>query len=206
MKLHYWIVWLIWLGACMQASPPTEEKQQTSEAVPTNPIASFFQQHPSYQSDGFDFPVGKPNAKGYYNAQAFTKNAHLGDDWNGTGGGNTDLGDPIYAIANGYVKHAYDAGPGWGQVVRISHYLPDDSLHQWVESLYAHCDSMLVQTGDSVLRGDQIATIGNANGVYWAHLHFEIRTDSSLVLGGGYAVDTAGYCNPTVFIQQHRPN
>ncbi len=24
-----------------------------------------------YLSDGFDFPVGKPNAEGYYNAQSF---------------------------------------------------------------------------------------------------------------------------------------
>ncbi|WP_240642318.1 hypothetical protein [Nonlabens xiamenensis] len=28
----------------------------------------------------FDFPVGKPEAKGYYNAQAFGVNDHLGDD------------------------------------------------------------------------------------------------------------------------------
>ncbi len=28
-------------------------------------------------SDAFDFPVGKPDAKKYYNAQKFGKNAHL---------------------------------------------------------------------------------------------------------------------------------
>ncbi len=33
-----------------------------------------------YIVDGFDFPVGKPNAKGYYNAQKFTENYHLGKD------------------------------------------------------------------------------------------------------------------------------
>ncbi len=27
--------------------------------------------------------------RGYYNAQVFGKNNHLGDDWNGVGGGNT---------------------------------------------------------------------------------------------------------------------
>ena len=31
-------------------------------------------------TNGFDFPVGKPNAQGYYNAQKFTVNNHLGDD------------------------------------------------------------------------------------------------------------------------------
>ena len=40
-------------------------------------------------SDGFDFPVGPPDAKGYYDAQSFGKNRHLGSDWNGVGGGNT---------------------------------------------------------------------------------------------------------------------
>jgi len=62
----------------------------------------------------FDFPVGKPDAKGYYNAQKFQKNNHLGDDWNAVTGGNTDLGDPIYAIGNGKVTFAEDAGSGWG--------------------------------------------------------------------------------------------
>jgi hypothetical protein len=43
--------------------------------------------------DGFDYPVGKPNGKGYYNAQKFGENTHLGEDWNGVRGGNSDLGD-----------------------------------------------------------------------------------------------------------------
>jgi len=30
-------------------------------------------------TDGFDFPVGKPNAKNYYSAQRFGVNEHLGD-------------------------------------------------------------------------------------------------------------------------------
>lgn len=49
----------------------------------------------------FDYPVGKPPGNGYYIAQKFQENAHLGEDWNAVTGGNTDLGDPIYAIANG---------------------------------------------------------------------------------------------------------
>lgn len=86
-------------------------------------------------TNGYDFPVGKPDAKQYYNAQDFQENYHLGDDWNGVGGGNTDLGDPIYAIANGYVSFAEDTKGGWGNVIRIVHYNPDQSK---IESVYAH--------------------------------------------------------------------
>lgn len=45
----------------------------------------FFLEHPEYLSDGFDFPVGKPNAKGYIDKQPFGKNFHLGEDWNAAG-------------------------------------------------------------------------------------------------------------------------
>ena len=68
-------------------------------------------------TNGFDFPVGKPDATAYYNAQGFTENGHLGEDWNGIGGGNTDLGDPIYAVANGYVSFSENVNGGWGNVI-----------------------------------------------------------------------------------------
>ena len=35
---------------------------------------SIFAKRPEFIAKSFDFPVGKPSAKGYYNAQAFTKN------------------------------------------------------------------------------------------------------------------------------------
>lgn len=152
-------------------------------------------------TDGFDFPVGKPHAKGYYNAQKFTENNHLGDDWNGVGGGNTDLGDPIYNIAHGYVTFAEDVGGGWGNVIRIVHHIDENTE---VESLYAHCETMLVSEGDYVSKGTQIATIGNVNGLYYAHLHLEIREEVGLPLGGGYSSDTTGYVDPTEFIKQNR--
>ncbi len=154
-----------------------------------------------YIADAFDYPVGKPDAKGYYNAQPFGKNDHLGDDWNAVTGGNSDLGDPIYAIANGYVRFAEDVGGGWGNVIRILHQLPNGKFY---ESLYAHCDEILIDSKGYVKRGQQIGTIGNADGAYLAHLHFEIREDIDLPIGGGYSEDAAGYLDPTKFIESHR--
>jgi murein DD-endopeptidase MepM/ murein hydrolase activator NlpD len=154
-----------------------------------------------YVASNFDFPVGKPEAKGYYIAQNFGDNNHLGEDWNGNGGGNTDLGDPIYSIANGYVCFSENIYGGWGKVIRIVHFI---DKNMYVESLYAHCEEILVKTGQFVRRGQQIGTIGNNNGQYLAHLHFELRSIAGMPIGGGYSSNTEGRLNPTEFINNNR--
>jgi len=195
MKVQFAVFALLFVACNFGES---SKKTIEAEVIAEEGVVDFV---PKYIANGFDFPVGKPDAKQYYNAQPFGENDHLGDDWNGVGGGNTDLGDPIYAIGNGYVKFAEDYGPGWGNIVRIVHFLPDKKTY---ESFYAHCDTILVEAGQWVKRGEQIGTIGNTNGTYLAHLHFEVRTDTSLPVGGGYAVNTEGYLDPTEFIRAHR--
>ena len=152
----------------------------------------------------FDFPVGAPNAKNYYNAQKFGKNYHLGDDWNGKGGGNTDLGDPVYASGDGIVSFSDDIRGGWGNVIRIYHNYGTKQKPIYVESLYAHLNKRLIKAGSIVKKGTKIGTIGNAGGIYWAHLHFEIRDTLDLPIGQGYSKDTRGYIDPTKFIRSHR--
>ena len=95
----------------------TEEEDSTTSAPDSSEsieeqALTFPEEYKAYH---FDYPVGTADGHGYYNAQGFTENNHLGDDWNGTGGGNTDFGDPIYAIANGRVKVAEDYGGGWAR-------------------------------------------------------------------------------------------
>lgn len=185
-----------------------EGQGETTADAPVNVISQEIEaaQEPIVipPTDGFDFPIGPPDAKGYYNAQKFMENAHLGEDWNGVGGGNTDLGDPVYATAKGLVHFAEDHGPGWGNIIRIHHNIGDSTTPDIIESLYAHLDTMHVAAGEFVKKGQQIGTIGNADGAYYAHLHFEMRWDTSLPIGGGYAVDTAGFLVPTAFIKAHR--
>ncbi|MCB1091937.1 MAG: peptidoglycan DD-metalloendopeptidase family protein, partial [Verrucomicrobiae bacterium] len=90
-------------------------------------------------ADGFDYPVGKPNAAGYRKARGFYPNGHLGEDWNGDGGGNTDRGDPIYAIGHGVVVYSDDFKMGWGNVVIIRHaYREKNGQIAYIDSLYGH--------------------------------------------------------------------
>lgn len=155
-------------------------------------------------ANGFVFPVGPPDAQGYYNAQPFGKNNHLGEDWNGTGGGNTDLGDPVYAIAKGIVFHAKQAGPGWGNVVRVYHNIGTRDEPRFIESLYGHLDTLDVSEGDIVAKGQRLGTMGNVGGRYLAHLHLELRTRIGMPIGGGYSPRREGFVEPTGFIRSRR--
>jgi murein DD-endopeptidase MepM/ murein hydrolase activator NlpD len=152
----------------------------------------------------FDFPIGSENGALAYNAQPFTQNSHLGDDLNGIGGENSDLGDPVYAVADGRVLLADEGGPGWGNIIIVLHAYEEGGARKFVQSYYAHVDEILVQPKQKVRRGEQIATVGTANGRYWAHLHFEIREFTTPFVGPGYRDDTRGWIDPSAFIASHR--
>lgn len=203
-------IWRLCLIAFLTLNCSSDTSHKASEEPKMTPIAREISDSSSFSlqipvADGFDFPVGPPDAKSYYNANPFGNDLHLGDDWNGVGGGNTDLGDPVFSIAQGYVSVAKDFGGGWGNVIRIIHTIQIQDQESQIESLYAHLDSMFVREGTMVRRGQQIGSIGTADGVYLAHLHLEIRKEAGMPLGGGYSTDTTGYTDPTAFIRQHRP-
>jgi murein DD-endopeptidase MepM/ murein hydrolase activator NlpD len=156
-------------------------------------------------ANGFDFPVGKPDAQGYYKARGFRSHGHLGEDWDGIRGGDTDLGDPIYSIGDGVVVFARDCHMGWGNVVIIRHAFREDGTVKNIDSLYGHLNSILVQRGQAVSRGQKIATMGTAHGIYDAHLHFEIRKNLSIGMSrAAFARDQSNYYDPTQFILGHR--
>ena len=179
-----------------------------NDMFPTVPLSSYdsiFGYNPNYFSDGFDFPVGIPNGDGYFKAQNFGDDLHLGEDWNAVTGGNSDLGDPVFAISDGLVTFSKDVCCGWGNVIRVVHYLPNHPEHKYVESVYAHLHNKYVKSGQLIKRGQKIGTIGTADGRYTAHLHLELRSFINMSLGPGYSDDTFGFLVPTDFISQNRP-
>lgn len=198
------------MSEVMDVEDGVEEKQlYRAEGDAEEYYKKLFVDNHKFLTDGFDFPVGdggkgKANARGYYIAQKYLQNRHLGDDFNANTGGNTDLGDPVYAVANGLVTFAEDLRGGWGNTVRLVHRHPVGDM---VESLYAHLDEIHINSGDFVKRGDQIGTIGNAHGMYLAHLHLEMRIEVDMPLGRGYSDHKAppGYTAPTPFIRNNRP-
>ncbi|MEP6672676.1 MAG: M23 family metallopeptidase [Chthoniobacter sp.] len=157
-------------------------------------------------ADGFELPVG-PNGtgEGYYIARGYRPNGHLGEDWNGVHGGDTDLGDPVYATANGFVMFARNYHVGWGNVVILRHAYYEGSTLKYVDSLYGHLLEFFVQEGEQVKRGQKIARIGNNFGQYDAHLHFEMRKNLQIgMFRSSFARDFSNYYTPNEFVAAHR--
>ncbi len=78
------------------------------------------------------------------------------------------IGTPITAAAPGVVVTAGWNSGGYGNLVEIQH--PDGSL-----TLYAHNNRILVQVGQQVSQGQQIAEMGSTGYSTGPHLHFEIH-------------------------------
>lgn len=140
--------------------PPTQPKVQ-SPVLPIN----------QYKIDVLFADSSYPKAFGI----------HTGLDFNGVGGGNTDLNLPFMAIADGTVVYAEDVAPGaWGGLIVVHH----PHLNIW--SRYGHHvpRSRKVSVGQKVSAGTVLAGFGRgAGGAYFAHLHFDIMKEIPVVAG-----------------------
>lgn len=112
-----------------------------------------------------------------------------------------DAHAPVYSTADGVV-YAVRQYSGWDKVICIEH---EDVL-----SRYAHIENVQVNEGQTVVAGQHIANIGNAEGNFPYHLHFDIaqldarmrdmpgdwpREDKTRVL--------RDYLDPKLFLLQH---
>lgn len=83
-------------------------------------------------------------------------------------------GTPVRSTENGVVAYVGNELKGFGNLLLIKH------SDGWV-SAYAHNDQVMVRKGDSVKRGQQIATVGSSGGVDSPQLHFELRRGTEAV-------------------------
>lgn len=110
---------------------------------------------------------------------------------------SSPTGTPILAAADGVVtfagRYPLRQSVNWwrfGNVVVLKH------ADRFV-TIYAHCDTVKVKTGDRVKQGAQIATVGNSGWSTNSHLHYEIRSD--LEKPGTYAP-----VDPRIYILNHQ--
>ena len=176
-------------------------------------------------SNGFRLPLGDGNSSeaidgdgyhvetnfGWYNPSF---NAyHLGEDWNGDGGVNGDLGQPVHAISNSVVveRGVLDS---FGNYVILRVDLPAPITANGITTstvyvLYGHLQNpALVKAGDVVSVGQQIGKMGMTGAADGnAHVHLEIRLGTGGVYNNtdGYNGSLpAGWVDPTDFINSHR--
>ncbi|MDX8353340.1 M23 family metallopeptidase [Cognatiyoonia sp. IB215182] len=83
------------------------------------------------------------------------------------------IGTPTYATADGVVTHA-GWSSGYGRLIKIRHDFG-------IETRYAHLNSMDVQVGQRVSRGEKIGAIGNSGRSTGPHLHYEVRINGNPV-------------------------
>lgn len=84
-------------------------------------------------------------------------------------------GTPILAAADGVVTVANGLdnwGGSYGYYIQIDH-------GGGLETLYAHCSSICVTTGQQVQAGEVIGYVGHTGRVTDNHLHLEVRIDGS---------------------------
>ena len=133
----------------------------SSNVTPTGPTGS----------SGFIYPVPSGYTRVttgmYYSSGSY----HGAIDF-GSGGIN---GQPVYAVADGYVVTSERLNGSYGNYILIAHY---NGLY----TLYAHGQdgSRTVSAGQTVKQGQQIMRVGSTGNSSGPHLHFEVRLSPGL--------------------------
>ena len=133
-----------------------------------------------------------------------------------------DLGLPVAAVANGEVVYSGLVSPSLRYGVIIRHRLPrpvdvapyvlagtvfpagEDRMRRDVYSAYLHLENVSVSEDEQVAVGQQIGTIGSANG---PHLHLEMRWKNLPFFphyrASPQALTSTGLLSPSAFLDGH---
>jgi len=86
-------------------------------------------------------------------------------------------GTPIRAAADGVVSHVgFDASGGWRLVV--SHGTVQGAT---LQTSYLHAQGYVVRSGQAVVRGQVVGTVGSTGWSTGCHLHFSVKADGRQV-------------------------
>lgn len=123
-----------------------------------------------YVGGAFTWPVpGFYNITCYFGSPDPNGAAHRGMDISGGG----VLGAPIVACNTGTVIIAQYAHGSYGNYIVLDH-------GDGIKTLYAHCTALTRGVGETVGRGEQIATVGSTGFSTGPHLHLEVQTGGGL--------------------------
>lgn len=123
------------------------------------------------------YPVASSTADfqaNWYNPQPFgtptSYGFHEAEDYNKKTGGDTDLGSPLYAVADGTITYFHNnshptSGFGKHMVLRCN----TSRGPRWYH--YAHCLELTAET-KTVTEGQEIGKLGKSGNSPLAHLHF----------------------------------
>lgn len=169
-------------------------------------------------ADGFDFPAGGPEGKTPYISQTTRRKysgwkvtfrpgepdvesgqRHTGEAWNGSGGGTTDAGQPVFAVSAGTVTEVKETPRG--PAVTIEHRFLENGALRTVWSISAGLADVKLKAGDPVKRRQQLGTIANRGTGAPVQLYLEIRTQWPPPEETG---SIAGCEHPSEFIRTHR--
>jgi len=154
---------LIYPGQRLRLTPPTGSSTSTSTAKP--PVASS------------RAPATKPAQPSP--SWAWPTKGRIAAEFDGRAGYGSGLliagkrGQAIRAAASGRVVYAGGGLIGYGELIILKH--NDTYL-----SAYGHNASVLVKEGDTIKKGQRIATMGEGPGLE-PRLHFEIRRNGEPV-------------------------
>lgn len=177
-------------------------------------------------ADGYDSPVGTQEQRngprlwpeGWLDASPYGRlyfvgtpreAYHTGADLN-WGKPYEDKGLPTYACASGVIVFAARLAV-WGNVIIIKHDPLKSPTGRVYYSRYGHVQSMKVQVGQRVRRGDLVAEIGDAFGTLVPHLHFDLSPTTILEArpsdwpGKDLTRIRRDYIDPLEFIRNNRP-
>ena len=153
------------------------ERVINSTQVHTEPVTQVVavgtKPRPKTMATGsFQWPIYGKITSGYGNRYIFGSTSfHSGIDINGY------YGQPIAAADGGKVVYA---GTGTGSYWSYGNYVVIDH-ENGLQTIYAHCSSLVVRAGERVYKGQTIAKVGSTGRSTGNHCHFQVKVNGTTV-------------------------